>query len=103
MAGLDALSRKGALLAISALARAAPKPLDAMAFAEAAGMAPNNAIRLREDLHQIGIIRAHVAREAGAIREHAITLTDLGLALAPHVLALEEALRRHEEKGQRRR
>lgn len=104
MAGVDVLERKGALETLAALARAHPKPFDAMDFAKAAGIDPKWAARLRAELVVLGLIEARVVRSQGAIKEYEITLTGVGRQVAQHVLAMEEMLARHaarEARGKR--
>lgn len=69
-----------------------------MEFARATGADAGTASRVREELHELGIIDAKVVRQQGAVKEYEIKLTQLGRELAPHILAMADVFRRREEK-----
>lgn len=100
---LDDLSRKGCLPALAALARADPKPLAAKEFVKASGMDAGAAIRLRVDLEEIGLIAVEVTREQGSVKEYAISLTTAGRELTPHIVGLEDVLKKQSRKERRTR
>lgn len=100
---VGALSRKGCLPALAALTKADPRPLSASEFVEATEMDAGAAIRLRNWLQESGVLIAEPVRQRGSVKEYEIRLTALGRDLAPHALAMADALRRHASRQARKR
>lgn len=96
---LGGISRRGALPALAELARWDPRPLGAMEFARATRADAGTASRVRNELHDLGIIEAKIVRTQGAVNEYEIRLTPLGRQLGPHILAMAGIL---EGKPERR-
>lgn len=96
---LASLSRKGALPALATLAAAHPTPLSAGEFVKGTGMDAGAAIRLREELHLLGVLDARVVRERGSVKEFEVTLTEFGRELATHALAMRKAIEKHAPPG----
>lgn len=95
MPGLRDVSRKGALPALAALYRQHPKAMGAMDFVRASGVDAGTAARARDELAAAGVVDVRLVREVGAVKEFEIRLTPLGLALGPHVLAMDDVFTAH--------
>lgn len=88
---LTLLERRGALRAIAALARS-EAPLTAMEFVAASGLTNKAAQKLRDALHEAGVIDARVVREQGAIQEFEIRLTPMGHDVGKGIVDVEARL-----------
>lgn len=67
-------------------------------FVEASELTFDAARRLRADLELLSLVTTAEVAAEGARREFAISLTPLGRELAKHAVAMEEVLRRYEER-----